>query len=67
LALDEPKSSDKTFDIENLQFLVDQQLLENLGGITIDHVDDGFRSGLTITSDRPLSAGGGKSCGSCKC
>ena len=70
MALDEPKAADKTFEIDSLKFVVDAGLLESLGGVTIDHVNDGYRSGLTITSERPItgqqSGGcGGGSCSSC--
>ena len=69
MALDEPKDSDKTFNFDSLNFLVDQSLLDSVGAITIDHIDDGFRSGLTITSEKPLaSKPGGSACGgSCRC
>ncbi len=68
LALDEPKDSDKVFEFDNLKFVVEEKLLSSLGKLTIDHVDDGSRSGLAITSENPVgSKPAENSCGTCKC
>jgi iron-sulfur cluster assembly protein len=63
LALDEPKENDKTYDNDDLQFLVDTELMQNCGEITVDYHEDGYRSGFNISSKIPL-AGSGESCGS---
>jgi len=68
LALDEPKNNDKVFEFDSLKFVVDEKLLTSLGKLTIDHVDDGHRSGLAITSENPLGGQSAEnSCGTCKC
>jgi iron-sulfur cluster assembly protein len=65
LALDEPKDSDKIFDNDTIKFLVEESLMTTCGGITVDYVDAGPRSGFGITSVNPISSGGGCSSGSC--
>ena len=65
LALDEPKDSDKVFENDTLKFLVEDSLMSTCGGITVDYVDAGPRSGFGITSVNPISSGGGCSSGSC--
>ncbi len=65
LALDEPKSDDKVFENDSLQFLVEEGLLNTTGGITVDYIDAGPRSGFGITSVNPINSGGGCSSGSC--
>ncbi len=71
LALDEPKDSDKVFENDSLKFLVEKSLLTTCGGITVDYIDAGPRSGFGITSVKPISSGGGGcssgSCGSSNC
>ena len=64
LALDEPKDTDTVHDQEELKFLVETSLMSSCGGIKVDFVDAGPRSGFAISSRIPLS-GGGSSCGSC--
>ncbi|MCK9175955.1 MAG: IscA/HesB family protein [Desulforhopalus sp.] len=63
LALDEPKDNDKTYDKENLKFLVEADLFDTTGDITVDYVEAGTNSGFGITSEK--SVGGGSCCGSC--
>lgn len=65
LALDEPKDNDKVFENDTLKFLVEDSLMSTCGGITVDYVDAGPRSGFGITSVNPISTGGGCSSGSC--
>lgn len=65
LALDEPKSNDKVFENDSLKFLVEEGLLGTCGGITVDYIDAGPRSGFGISSVNPINAGGGCSSGSC--
>jgi len=65
LALDESKSSDKTFEEGGLTFLVDQDLLDKCGAIKVDFMEAGYRSGFSITSTNPLGGGGSCSSGSC--
>jgi Fe-S cluster assembly iron-binding protein IscA len=65
LALDEPKENDKTFEEGGVQFLVEQGLLNTCGAIKVDFLEAGYRSGFSITSDKPVGGGGGCSSGSC--
>ena len=66
LALDEPKDNDTTVEESDLTFLVDNELMASCGGIKIDFVESGMRSGFSITSKIPIAgAGGGCSSGSC--
>lgn len=66
LALDEEKPTDELFARQNLTFLVEKDLLEQCGSITVDYAEAGTRSGFTVTSAKPLpDTGGGCSSGSC--
>lgn len=64
LALDEPKDNDKTFEFNDLNFLIEESLLNSTGGVKVDYIDAGQRSGFSITSTNPMG-GGGCSSGSC--
>lgn len=63
MALDEPKDNDKVYDYDDLKFMVDENLLSSTGGIKIDFIDAGPRSGFAVSSRIPL--GGGSACGTC--
>lgn len=65
LALDEPKDSDKVFENDTLKFLVEENLFNTTGDITVDFVDAGPRSGFGITSEKVLPSGGCSTCSSC--
>jgi iron-sulfur cluster assembly protein len=65
LALDERKENDQVFDKDGISFLVDNSLMENCGDIKVDFIDDGFRSGFSIQSTKPIAGAGGGACGSC--
>nr|WP_083818964.1 hypothetical protein [Desulfotalea psychrophila] len=65
LALDEPKDNDKSFDFDSITFLIEESLLETTGGVKVDYLDAGPRSGFSISSVVPLAGGGGCSSGSC--
>lgn len=70
MALDEPKDTDKVFATGMVTYLADSELLERTGNITIDYLVDGWNSGFTIESEKPVGrscvAGGGcSSKGSC--
>jgi len=66
LALDEPKENDEIFENDSIKFLVEESLMTTCGGITVDFVDAGPRSGFGITSVNPINGiGGGCSSGSC--
>jgi len=66
LALDEEKPLDELFQRQALKFLVEKNLLQQCGSITIDYLEAGSRSGFNISSSNPLpSSGSGCSSGSC--
>jgi len=60
LALDEPKDSDKVFDIEGFQYIVDKDFIEKVQPIKVDFVDIGFRLSCAVD----FSAGG-SACSGC--
>jgi Fe-S cluster assembly iron-binding protein IscA len=55
LALDEPKDSDSVFDYGGVEYIIDNDLLEESGAITIDFVVEGWQSGFTITPGKAVS------------
>jgi len=67
LALDEPKESDEKFDTSGYLFLVDKELSQQAGSMTVDMTYMGF----TVQSGLELGGGGcGGSCSSgssCSC
>jgi Fe-S cluster assembly iron-binding protein IscA len=66
LALDEPKDTDKVFEIESFKYLIDQNLIDQVKEVKIDFVDMGWQKGFSITSQVPVN--GGSTCGSsCNC
>nr|WP_219842665.1 hypothetical protein [Desulfobulbus oralis] len=66
LALDEPKDNDKVFEEGTLKFVVDEQLIAQVGAIKVDFIEAGYQSGFSISTEKPLpGAGGGCSSGSC--
>lgn len=73
MALDEPNANDKVFDQDGITFVVEEKLLTQSGGIKVDFIDNGYRSGFAVTSNIPLSSKSscGSSCGtssdSCGC
>lgn len=62
LALDEPKESDKVFDVDGFQFIVDQAFGEQIQPITIDFSPMGFRIMANIDLSNCSSCGAGGSC-----
>jgi iron-sulfur cluster assembly protein len=75
LALDEKKDSDTVFEFDGLKFLVDGAVTTNCGAIKVDYVEEtsgcgcsgssGGGAGFSVSSERPLSTGGGGCGGSC--
>ena len=71
LALDEKKDADAVFEYDGLNFLVDSAVTAACGAINVDYVQEtsgcgcsgsGGGAGFSVSSERPLSAGGGR-CG----
>ncbi len=68
MALDEPKETDKTFDVDNITYLVDNGLLEKAGRITLDFVETFFGAGFVLTPETKLPGADASVCGStCSC
>ncbi len=67
MALDEPKDTDDTNDIDGVTYLVDKDLSSRVGKINVDYVERGWRSGFVIASEKPVGFGL-PTCGSgCSC
>jgi iron-sulfur cluster assembly protein len=67
LALDEPKDSDHTTEFEGVTYLLDKDLAEKIGEVTVDFQEEGWRAGFVISTKLPLSYDT-PSCGSgCSC
>ena len=49
LALDEPKDSDHVSEHDSVKYIVDDQLMIKVGGITINFIQQGMRSGFSMT------------------
>lgn len=63
LALDEPGDNDKVFDVEELKFVVNKELLGETGTIHIDGSPQGFVvTAANLKQGTCPSAGGGCSC-----
>ena len=63
MVLDEPKEEDKVFEYESLKMVVANDLLDELGSVTVDYHDSAWKSGFSISSSKALrGAGGGGGC-----
>lgn len=67
MALDEPKDTDTTTEIDGVTYLVDESLGEQLGTINIDFVERGWSSGFVIGSENPVGFGLPTCGGGCEC
>lgn len=66
LALDDPRDGDKTVEKDDLTFLINEELAEVSGEVSIDMTQYGF----TVVSEKELPNQGGSCgscCGSCSC
>jgi len=61
LAVDENRDGDKSHEQESLTFLINEELSEKAGTVTIDMGEYGF----SIESENSLGGGGG--CSGCSC
>ncbi|MFH1980656.1 MAG: hypothetical protein ABIL58_02310 [Pseudomonadota bacterium] len=61
MALDEPRDSDKSFDVNGFTYVVNDELLGKASPIKVDFVNYGFRLDCAID----FSAGKASSCGGC--
>ena len=51
MALDEPKETDETFEIEGLTYVVEKGLLERVQPITVDYTGMGFSVAGNLGAD----------------
>ncbi len=66
LALDEQKNGDYAHEDESFTLLIDQDLSQSCGKVTIDYVENGSTGdGFSLTSERPLPQSGDGCGGSC--
>ena len=49
LALDEPKDSDHVSEYDSVKYIVDDELMIKVGDITINFIQQGMRSGFSMT------------------
>jgi hypothetical protein len=59
MALDEPRDTDDTYDIEGFQYIVDKEFLAKAQPIKVDFLINGFKL------DCGLDLGAMSGCGSC--
>ncbi len=68
LALDELKDTDKSFDFDEIKFVIEEELLTKTGEIKIMYAQNPFGGGFKIESANPLAAeAGSEGCGTCSC
>ena len=68
MALDEPKDDDHVFEMNDLTYVINKDLFEQVKPISVDFVDTPMGSGFSIQSNLNAGANCGSSCGSsCSC
>lgn len=65
IALDEIGAVDNRYDVEGNTYVLARDLDAQLGGVTIDFVEQDGRAGFQITTENPLP--GAQTCGSSCC
>ena len=60
MALDEPRETDETFEVEKFKFIVDKDFLERAKPIKVDYLISGFKLDCGIDFSASASA-----CSSC--
>jgi len=64
MALDEPRESDKIFDIDGFKYVVDKDFLEKAQPIKIDFLEIGFKLTSSLVFEQGCTSGScGGSCG----
>jgi len=63
MALDEPNANDEVIKNNNITYLIEKDLYNQVKPINIDFIDSSMGSGFSITSKLSM----GNSCGSCSC
>jgi Fe-S cluster assembly iron-binding protein IscA len=67
LALDEPKENDHSQEFDGITYLLDKDLAEQIGAVSVDYVERGWRAGFVISTKNPLGSGIPECGGSCDC
>jgi hypothetical protein len=67
LALDEPKANDDSVDHGGIVYLIDKELIDRVGIVTVDYLDQGWRSGFMVSSEKPIMDGASCGIGGCSC
>ena len=62
MVLDEPKAKDKVYEFEPLKVIIDDDLQEQVGSVSVDYSDSVWRSGFKVTASRPIGGGGSGRC-----
>ena len=63
MVLDEPKAKDKVYEFQPLKVIIDDDLQEQVGSVSVDYSDSVWRSGFKVTASRPIGgAGSGRCC-----
>ncbi|MFH2009115.1 MAG: hypothetical protein ABI333_21170 [bacterium] len=63
MALDEPNDKDEIQKVDGFSVFAEKQLLEQVGGVTVDYTVTGFGEGFSIKSGNQSPT----ECGSCSC
>jgi len=67
LALDESKANDSQLETGGITYLIDKDLESQTGLVTVDFVEQGWRSGFMVSSEKPIASGASSCGGSCSC
>ncbi len=67
MVLDEPKETDDVYKINGFTMMIDKGLHETTKNVAVDYVIYGMGSGFRVTSEIPVSGGGGGCSPSCSC
>jgi len=62
MALDELRDEDEVFDHEEIKYVVEKNLLNQVKPIKVDYVSSAMGSGFSITSNMTMGSGCGSGC-----
>ena len=68
LGVDEARDNDHKVEMEGITFVIDKELVDQTGEVSLNYVADAAVPGFAINTERPLVVEGGCGCGSgCSC
>ena len=67
LALDEPKDTDQTVELEGITYVVDKELVKQVEEVKVDFAERGWRAGFIIETKQPIGFDIPTCGGSCSC